>query len=345
MCMENYKVKKDIESCNATREEMTPGADGDRCCLSFKKVCMGDIPLLKEFFEKYPSRSCDYSIGGVLMWREYFNYEYAIKDSTLFLRGFDRDRGVELYYMPLGEMDSEQASELMMDASREDARTPLFLYPEESTFERYSEELRESGDYLDEWKEYLYDIEQFLHFSGKKMEKKRNHLNYFMNHYDGFSVEPVTSGVAKELIEFTKEFAEGHADSDMMNYESDRTIDVLREFDTYPFEGILVRYEGKVIGYTFGEKIGDTFFVHVEKGNILYRGVYQILSSKLAGYVNDRYPEVRYLNREEDMGNELLRKSKESYHPCMIVNKHQSGIPLFTLIEEAMMSMMAQSAS
>lgn len=345
MKSEDYKVKIEVKK---DREGVMDSSDDVRCqndVLKFRRVELEDIGLMRSYFGKYPSRSCDYSIGGVMMWREYFNYELAVVSDTLFLRGYDPERGVMLYYMPIGKLDPEQASAMVMEASRNDGRTPLFIYAEETSFDRYCEELVDNNDYLDEWKEYVYDIEQFIHFSGKKMEKKRNHLNYFMNHYEGFEVEPISQEVCGELVTFTEKFAEGHADSEMMNYESARTIDVLKEYQRYPFEGLLIRYKGRVIGYTFGEKSGDTFFVHVEKGDVIYRGIYQALSSKLAGYIRSRYPDVRYLNREEDMGNEYLRKSKESYHPCMIVNKHQSQIPLCTLIEEAILSMVTQNAS
>ena len=83
--------------------------------------------------------------------------------------------------------------------------------------------------------------------------------------------------------------------------------------------GITVRIGGELIGFAYGEVIGDMFFAHVEKGNIEYRGIYQMLSSAMAREAALRG--ARYANREDDAGDESLRLSKESYHPAMMVRK------------------------
>ena len=171
------------------------------------------------------------------------------------------------------------------------------------------------------WKEYIYDIEKFIHFSGKKMEKKRNHLNYFIRNYPHYTIEQIKLENIQELIEFTLKFEQGHIDSQLFKYESEQTCKVLSCYQIYPFEGILIRYNGYIIGYTLGEKIGDTFFVHIEKGDTGFQGIYQALSSHMAQFIQNEYPEVVLLNREEDMGYESLRKSKESYHPSLFINK------------------------
>ena len=96
---------------------------------------------------------------------------------------------------------------------------------------------------------------------------------------------------------------------------------MLRDFGLYPFEGIALRKDGRIIGYTFGELTGDTFHVHAEKGDVSYRGVYQALASRMAKAVKDSHPQVSYLNREDDMGFLSLRRSKLSYRPSLVINK------------------------
>ncbi|GEM_PF-70203 len=289
--------------------------------LQFSKITRSSIPDLLEFFKTFNSRSCDYSIGGILMWADYFDYEFAFLHSTLFIKGYDKESGLSLYYEPLGKMDKKDALSLIEKDALQIGNTAVLISDIETEFENPGNDIRETYKYFDKWMEYLYDIDKFLHFSGKKMEKKRNHLNYFIKHYPDYQLQPITGDNTTELIDFTKRFEKMHIDSDLFNYESRQTIEVLNKYDDFPFEGLLIRIDGNIVGYTFGEKIGDTFFVHVEKGDIAFQGVYQALASSLAQYVNDKYPEVRYLNREEDMGNEALRKSKESYHPSLLINK------------------------
>lgn len=289
--------------------------------LSFRRISMTDIPLLRQYFSRYANRSCDFSLGGVMMWVDFFNYEMAIAEGSLFIKGYDKESDTTLFYQPVGNIDRKKAREMIAQNWRGKSGKAIYIENVESSYEEYCDSLAEDDRFRDAWKEYLYEVGKFCNFPGKKMEKKRNHLNYFRKHYENTTFEEISDANSEELIAFTKEYAKSHEDSPLFNYESSQTMKVLENYSAYRFDGLLVRHEGKVIGYTFGERCGDTFHVHVEKGNVLYQGVYQMLASTLAEMVAERYPDVSYLNREEDMGDESLRKSKESYHPSLIVNK------------------------
>ena len=99
----------------------------------------------------------------------------------------------------------------------------------------------------------------------------------------------------------------------------------LRDFDAYaPLAGLL-RVNGRVAGFSAGEIVGDTLIIHIEKADIAYEGVYQALVNEYAKcFVT---PGVRYINREEDAGDEGLRRSKESYHPVRLLEKYLVQIP------------------
>lgn len=282
---------------------------------TFKPLTAGDMPMLASFFKRYPSRSCDFSIGGTLMWADYYNYERAIYNGTLFIRGKDPVSGTTIYYCPVGDMEIEECIRMISAWSGRNKDLKI-LIPYESEPSSITD-VRTDPDL----KEYLYPVERFLHFSGKKMEKKRNHLNYFLNNFPEAVIEPISEANCKELSEFTVRFSATHEDSFLFRYENSQVLRVLDNFDMFPFEGIAIRLYGRIIGYSFGEKIGDTFFVHVEKGDTGYRGVYQAIASFMSRTVHDRYPDVVYLNREEDMGDESLRQSKESYHPSVLIEK------------------------
>lgn len=296
--------------------------DTDHDRLDFKPVTKADIPLLMKYFTRFPSRSCDFSIGGTLMWSDFYGYRYAVCGDTLFIKGYDPIAGRNIYYQPSGCLPQE----IWMRLIREDCRNSpdsCALIPLESETS-IDEETTDSFDMS--LREYLYPIERFLHFSGKKMEKKRNHLNYFINNYDNLSIESLSEANLREVSDFTKKFMSEHDDSELCLYENCQTLGVLEDFHSYPFEGIVLKIGGKIIGYTFGEKIGDMFFCHVEKGDITYRGVYQALASFMSREINKNHPDVIFLNREEDMGDESLRYSKESYHPALYINKRIENI-------------------
>ncbi len=50
-------------------------------------------------------------------------------------------------------------------------------------------------------------------------------------------------------------------------------------------------------------------------------GAYTAINCEFAQYIRSKYPDILFLDREEDMGIEGLRKAKESYYPHHMVTK------------------------
>ncbi|MGN0237371.1 MAG: DUF2156 domain-containing protein [Lepagella sp.] len=290
--------------------------------LEMKDADESDISTLREYFDRYPSMCDDFTVGGILMWKEYFKYQIAIVEDTLIIKGVWPENGTPLFYEPRGPMSMEHYMNIIADYCHHHGCDALLMLPVETNPLKDSlpEEIGGEKLYVD-WTEYLYDIESFITFSGKKMEKKRNHLNFFRHNFADYEEVVIGSEIAEELIDFVSRFSDRHSDNRLAVYESRKVIDILRDYDRYPFLGVAIRYEGRILGFSFGEKGGDSFVIHAEKGDIDYRGVYQAVASAMAKVAKEHYPELRYLNREDDMGIETLRKSKLSYHPTLHISK------------------------
>lgn len=294
--------------------------------LKFRTPTIHDIDSLKKYFEGSTSRSCDYSIVGVLLWQEYFHYRIAEVNDTLFVMGVIPDSETPLFYAPQGKMENHEAVLLIKEYLQSQNKSGLLIKYEECESEIQFIESDSNSCLQRDWMEYLYDIHKFETFAGKKMEKKRNHLNYFYNHYSGFEVEEISEKNVEDIIEFTEIFATSHKDVELALYESRHTLSILSNYKKYNQVGIAIRYEGVIIGFSFGEIVGDTLLAHVEKGNVEYRGIYQMLASQLCKTALSKNPDLKYVNREDDMGSEHLRQSKMSYHPDLFINKSLTRI-------------------
>lgn len=284
----------------------------------FRPVDFEDCDEISSYFSRYPSPSCDYSLTGLMMWRDYYDYHIAIIDDTLFIRGLDPVTGLLIYYMPSGPMDSD----LIMRIIRDDARNheaAIVDYCSDWLDSTIAVDIPSHAIRMPHWDDYCYDIRQFTHFEGRKMEKKRNHLNFFRNHYPEAEIHPITSDDFADICIFAQSFGKMHEDSSQFRYENEHCIDMLPLLGRNNLFGITVRICRELIGFAYGEVIGDMFFAHVEKGNIAYRGIYQALASAMAREAEQRG--AVYVNREDDAGDESLRRSKESYHPVMMVRK------------------------
>ena len=97
-------------------------------------------------------------------------------------------------------------------------------------------------------------------------------------------------------------------------------IYALHNFDALGLTGGILHVEGKIAAFTFGMPINqDTFGVHVEKADTRIDGAYAMINYEFANHIPEQYI---YINREEDLGIEGLRKAKLSYQPAIILEKY-----------------------
>ena len=85
---------------------------------------------------------------------------------------------------------------------------------------------------------------------------------------------------------------------------------------------MLLLADGKVCAFTIGDVKNDTLFIHVEKATRKTEGSYEMVNAMFARHIVENYPEIRFINREDDAGDMGLRMAKESYHPHSILKKY-----------------------
>ena len=96
----------------------------------------------------------------------------------------------------------------------------------------------------------------------------------------------------------------------------------LRNRDALGMEGLVLLEKGRVIAMTLGSALSeDTFDVHFEKAMDQYMGAYAVINREFARYLKEKYPRLQWLNREDDLGLEGLRKAKLSYCPDRLIEK------------------------
>lgn len=172
--------------------------------------------------------------------------------------------------------------------------------------------------------DYLYSIEKILNYSGKKLQKKRNHVNNFKKMYEGryeFKEIEGNEQVVQDCINFTKEWA-SHKEvvDEYLPAEVEGTIDVLTNFSKLSCEGLACYIDGEIAAFGIGTQLNDTTAVlNVEKAKGDIIGLYPFMRQNL---VKTFFDDLTYLNTEDDVGDEGLRKSKLSYKPEYLVEKY-----------------------
>lgn len=171
--------------------------------------------------------------------------------------------------------------------------------------------------------DYLYKKENMIELKGRDLHKKKNHMNYFLKNYE-YEYRPLTSDMADDAMEFIAEF---NARKDippherqLLEMEEKAMQDVFNHIEEAKYLAGSIYINGKLEALSVGGVINkNTVGVHIEKANINYRGLYQIINMEFCKHLP---LEIKYVNREEDMGLPGLRKSKLSYKPMKLVEKY-----------------------
>ncbi len=286
--------------------------------LSFKKIEFEDIPTLKAYFGAYPARQCDRSCGATVMWRNYFDNKFAIVDGTIVLSAnfknglcftFPIGRNINAGLEAIEEYCEANNMPIVFSSINKN-ELPVLL-------KRYSYCVVDADR---DWFDYLYEKDALLNLAGRKYATPRNHINKFKKLYNNWTFEAIDKINIPELIKFTEKFTFNSEKDTSAHDELKMCVEVLENYDLYGMLGGVLKVDGKTVGYSIGEIVGDTLFCHIEKADISYSGAYQMLTNQyLRMYTSG--DEVKFVNREEDCGDTGLRKSKLSYNPIELLEK------------------------
>ena len=257
------------------------------------------------------------------MWIDRFKYEYCVYNDTLFIKGVNESNTRQLAFsMPVGPLPLEDCVALIKEYCDFYGLEPVFSAIPEDKIEYLMSVTGGKVEELEDWADYLYDAHELASLSGKKYNKKRNHVNRFMLENPHSEFEPLNVSVLPEVLLFHTGMQLPDAKDDMAQYEKNQCTRVLNRYNSYPFEGAVLRDEsGAICAFTCGEVIGDTLYIHIEKMNHEVAGSGETINKLYAAYMTGRHSSIRYINREEDCGDLGLRHAKESYNPVARLRK------------------------
>lgn len=294
--------------------------------LDFKAIELDSLIEINKYLKHQPYRTCDFTIGGLCMWATYFKYEYTIYEKTLFIKGVsETNLSTVAFSVPIGQFDINESIRILDNyCKRKNLKFILSAVPE-TLIENITLKPNYKITKLENWSDYLYDIKKISELTGKPYNKKRNHINKFLKCYPSYTYERIDTSNISLVRSFFYTFKEQQQKDDaIFTNELVQTEFILNNFNFFTsfFVGGLIKINNYVVAFTIGEIINDTLYVHIEKADIEYHGIYEMINMKFASDIMASNPTLKYVNREEDVGDEGLRKSKLSYHPIMLLNKY-----------------------
>lgn len=289
--------------------------------MQFQQLTLNQTRLINQYFGLLKSKTCDYTIGGMFMWRDFYKMEYATKGEAVFTRLNHFDNNV-FYNLPLSR-DIPGSLKVLLEEAKENGEELIrFCTVPEEYVEFLSKNLihpqiTEETHLAD----YLYATSDLAYLKGRKYSGQRNLISQFKRNVDSWRFVAVDSSNIDRVIDYYHSWSKAGLDmSDFAREENRMVGDVLENLSNYGMFGGVLEADEQVIGFSFGEIVNDTLFVHIEKAEHSFKGAYQMIVNQFAHMYGAEKTE--YINREEDMGDPGLRSSKQSYHPVRMLKKY-----------------------
>jgi hypothetical protein len=295
--------------------------------LSFREVAPEERAAITAYTLSSPWQNCDLSFSNLCSWRFMYDTLFAEVDGFLVLR-FKAD-GELVYMYPVGSRPVTPALILQLRADAARQGEPLRLMGICSEMKETLEQIMPgqfSFECNRDYSDYLYLRTDLATLAGKKFQAKRNHVNRFIRTYH-YEYMPMTSDLIHECLDLEAEWCRQNRcdEHEGMGFERRALVYALFNYDALGLSGGILRVDGNIVAFTFGTPINrNTFGIHVEKADARFEGAYSMINQAFAEHIPSQYI---YINREEDLGIEGLRKAKLSYQPVALINK---GVAIMT---------------
>lgn len=297
--------------------------------LMIDQICdYKEYELSKEIFRRSYIRECENSYLGLLLWSAHFCI--TDKGKGLF---YSKLKGC-YYLVDKYVTDLKESIGMLLDDGKK-----FKIIRVSETSKEFIEKAYPGAFIFEEdpaSADYLYEIEDLAFLEGRKYSNKRNQLKRFFEDCKGdWYIEPLSDENYSECISFCESWYERklpilkNTSIDLYDSLKDESAALPEVMDrciagvSDKFECVLIKAEGKPVAFAVAEKLcDDTLDIVVEKADDSVTGSYVAVCSQFARYIMKKHPEIRYISRENDMGNPGLRQAKKSYHPVKMLKKY-----------------------
>jgi len=277
-------------------------------------------PLIQAALEKYQPEVSELNFTEMFAWRVVRDRRISRHRGNICVE-IERDN-THYFFPPIGESEIQQTiQDLLRNCDRQGKCAQIFAATKD-IIEKYpglKEEFAVEED-RKEW-DYVYLRDDLVELKGRKYDGKRNQINKFNNNYPEHEIAAIEGKVIGECIEFQDKWCGMKPCKDDISLfnENNAVMEVLKNYEKLPVIGAAMKIKGNVEGFTIAGRLNNnTAVVHIEKANHEFKGIYQAINQMfcarfLAGF--------QFINREQDLDNEGLRKAKLSYYPHHMVEK------------------------
>ena len=293
--------------------------------LDFHQISLADKPLVERYRAAWDMESSEYTFTNLLIWGTDGRIWLAEQNDVMFtLLTYGKETPFMFAPLPLNQkVDYPQAIRAAEEHFAALGVSPRFVAiagPLHDLFVQHCPQyqLNEDRGNFD----YVYAMEDLLNLRGKKLHSKRNHINQFRAAYS-FEYVELDESMKKECLQVYLHWLERKdAFQPGVLGELAAIETLMSNMQTLKIRGGGIRVDGVMVAFTLGEQIrNDMALIHIEKADPNIIGLYAMINQQ---FIEHAWTHVSWINREEDMGLEGLRRAKLSYHPAKLIEKYEA---------------------
>lgn len=291
--------------------------------MEFKSVEISDKEIFDKYLRVFRPETSELSFTNIFMWRNSYGFKFSVFEDYLILISVSQ-KSKPYSFIPIGKGGNlKRVVGILKDYFHENGWELVFNRVDEISLESIKCFVQNENDIIYDRNnsDYIYNADDLAELKGKKFHSKRNHLHNFFKNYDYEYLEldsQITSHCYGIMDKWCSE--RSCAEHEEFYCEKLANTELLKNFDNLSCKGAMIKVNGNFEGFTVGEMLNEhTAVIHIEKANSQIHGLYPLINQMFCKY---GLKEASFINREQDLGIEGLRKSKLSYNPVKLVNKY-----------------------
>lgn len=260
----------------------------------------------------------DYSFVNLWGWAKEYGLSWSWSNDLIWIR---QSWPEHVFWAPVGLWQGIEWEEALAGLGEPEAvfsRVPHDLM--EIWKNRFAERV-EIQEARDQW-DYVYSVDDLVSLRGNRYHKKKNLLNQFMKKYS-YEYLDMSMDLTGKILAMQQRWCEWRdcESSELLAAENRAVERLLGSWNGLRnVTGGALFVDGREAAFCLAERFSpEMLIIHAEKGFPEYSGVYQAINQMFLS----AHREAPLVNREQDLGEEGMRKAKMSYHPVDFIRKYR----------------------
>ena len=285
--------------------------------MNFERITISDKSLIERFVANVGEDNCETAYINLLVWQDLYDVSFCATEDSLIIKESSTEE--ETFTLPFGDL--VRGIERLLKYTG--GKHPIFRAQEGPRLDEFTRIMGDKYDIveLDEDEDYIYRRQDLSDLVGKKYHSKRNHISAFSRLYR-WNYEPIDANNLADVQKCAERWYAENAERLNPELRAERQGMQLffDNFESLGLFGEAIRVDDEIIAFCIASQLNENVVdVHVEKALSGYDGAYAVINNEFAKHLPT---EIEFINREDDMGAEGLRKAKLSYHPAKLLKKY-----------------------